>query len=64
MTQEAEVGRSLSLRPVRFTKQVPGWQGLCRETLSQKPNIYIESWSIAQLSGRVLIYPRAKIVWK
>lgn len=35
MTQEAEVGRSLSLRPVRFTKQVPGWQGLCRETLSQ-----------------------------
>ncbi|XP_052582302.1 uncharacterized protein LOC128102520 [Peromyscus californicus insignis] len=36
-TQEAEAGGSLSLRPAyRSSEQIPGQQGLHRETLSQK----------------------------
>jgi hypothetical protein len=35
-TQDTETGKSLSSRPAWSTKQVPGQQGLCRETLSQK----------------------------
>ena len=34
-TQEAEAGRSLSLRPDLSTEQVPVQPGLHRETLSQ-----------------------------
>jgi hypothetical protein len=33
-TQEAETGRSLSLRPAWFTERVPGQPGLHRETMS------------------------------
>jgi hypothetical protein len=36
ITQEAEAGRSLSLRPAWFTELVPGQSGLHRETMSQK----------------------------
>jgi len=35
-TQEAEAGRSVSLRPAWSTEQVPGQPGIHRETLSWK----------------------------
>jgi hypothetical protein len=38
-SQEAEAGRSLSLRPDWRAEEVPGQPGLHRETLSQKPKI-------------------------
>lgn len=42
---EAEAGGSQSLRPAWFTEQVPGWQGLHRETLCQEEKKNLE-WSI------------------
>jgi len=56
-TQEAEAGRSLSLRPAWSIEKVPGYSGLSRKPNLRKIN---KEKSQTQVQTQTLQYPQAR----